>query len=265
MITERKNARAFVKFTKPCPACKSTLPLVVTSQLQKLALPVDKKADKSNVIHKHKPTNMAATAQPTNVRFFQSELMRELQVTLVPEFTGAKSTSTIFLAVRGDIPQSEPCRVKIFFGCSSESILKPFSKRAAFKSAYALSISKLTVRSSNQEHHLSAFICSHGPKKPSLMSRSSLKTSYMPACGDTLSFKILDPSVKLRNLRLRRRLRPWDADRNGRERLVNFKSSSSRLFWWNFTHFLEGNVAFFEVYFLHFPACVKPSLSVNAG
>ena len=142
-------ARAFVRFTKACPTGKSTLPLTVASQLQKLGFLVTINASKSNVIHRHKPTNAAAKAQPITVRFFQSELKREEQVTCVPESTEAKLMAIVFLAVLGDIPHSDPCLTNICLGGSSETIVQPFSKRTAFKSAYALSIPKLTVCLSN--------------------------------------------------------------------------------------------------------------------
>jgi hypothetical protein len=49
----------------------------------------------------------------------------------------------------GDIPQSNPCLSKILFGDSSDIILQPLLKKAVFMKTYALSISKLTVCSSN--------------------------------------------------------------------------------------------------------------------
>jgi hypothetical protein len=58
--------------------------------------------------------------------------------------------------------------------------LKPFSMRAAFKSVYALSIPKLTVRSGNHGTSRFAFSCCE-PKKLLLMTRLMFKTSNLPA------------------------------------------------------------------------------------
>ena len=166
-----------------------------------------------------------------SVRFFQSELRREEQVTCVPESTGAKLMAIVFLAVFGDIPHSEPCLSKILFGGSSEIILQPFSKRAAFKSAYALSISKLTVCLSNQRHHLDLSIsCSDGPKKLRLMSRSSLKTLNMPALQGSVSLHVFYAGVKLRDFGFRRHLRPWHVNGHGGEWLIDFKFAFVQIF-----------------------------------
>ena len=154
IITERKAARVFVKFSKACPTWKSMLPLEVIIQLQKLGFRVSINVLKSKDIHKHKPTNTAAKTQPINVMFFQSELKRDEQVKCVPESTDAKLTSTIFFAVFGDVPHSDPCLIKICCGGFSEVILQSLLPKAAITAAYVLSISELTVRSSNRWHHL---------------------------------------------------------------------------------------------------------------
>ena len=154
MITERKAARIFVKFSKAWPTCKSTLPLRVIIQLQKLGFRVRINALISKDIHKHRPTNTAAKKHPINVIFFQSELRWDEQVKCVSESTETKLTSTIFLAVFGVVPHNDPCLIKICCGGFSKVILQSFLAKAAFTTLYVLLISELTVRSSNRWHHL---------------------------------------------------------------------------------------------------------------
>jgi hypothetical protein len=91
-----------------------------------------------------------ASALPIMVRFFQSEANDEETVIRVPESTGERRYLTIFLAVLGEMPHSEPCLTEINVGGSSATILQPFLSKRAFKSAYASLIPKLTVRSSNK-------------------------------------------------------------------------------------------------------------------
>jgi len=64
--------------------------------------------------------------------FFQSDVNLEEQLIRVPSSTGAKFTLTVFLAVFGDIPHSDPCLKQICLGSSSECTLQPFSTRTAF-------------------------------------------------------------------------------------------------------------------------------------
>ncbi len=91
------------------------------------------KVVKSRAIHKHNPTRTAAKAQPTMVMFFQSELRREEQVTWVPESTGTKVTSTVFLAVVGDIPQSDPCLTTRCFGRVFRNYFAAFLNKGSFQ------------------------------------------------------------------------------------------------------------------------------------
>jgi len=96
------------------------------------------------------------------------------------------------------------------------------------------------------------------------MSRSSLKTPNLLARRGPLSLQILDPSVKLRNLGLRRHFGPGQMDGHGSEWLIYFKTSPLVLLERNVEYFLECDLASLEVYFLHFPARFKPSLRVRA-
>ena len=73
----------------------------------------------------------------------------ELYVIFVLELADSRLNSIFFFAEFGDMPQSDPCLSKILLGGCSDIILQPLSTRAAFTAAYALSISKLTIRSSN--------------------------------------------------------------------------------------------------------------------
>ena len=55
------------------------------------------------------PTRTNAKAQPMRVIFFQSEARAVLKIlTVVPPSIGSKVTFTVFLAVLGNTPQSDP-------------------------------------------------------------------------------------------------------------------------------------------------------------
>ncbi len=72
---------------------------------------------------------MTDSAEPTAVRYTQSQLNLEMQLILVPKAVGLKLQVTVFLAFRGVMPQSEPCLTTKPDGADSDTILQPsFSK-----------------------------------------------------------------------------------------------------------------------------------------
>ena len=98
----------------------------------------------------HKPIRIVANPQPIIVMFFQSEASVETQLIIVPSLTVSRLTLRFFLAVFGDIPQSDPCLKQIWFGVFSKITLQSFAVKANFNLEYVSSIFKLTVRLSKE-------------------------------------------------------------------------------------------------------------------
>jgi hypothetical protein len=95
------------------------------------------------------------------------------------------------------------------------------------------------------------------------MLRLRLKTPDMTAFCSTLPLQILDPRVKLRHFRLRRRL-AFRANWNRLKGLVDPVLCAFAFFERHVADFFEDHVAFFQVYFLHLPARVQPRLGMSA-
>jgi hypothetical protein len=85
--------------------------------------------------------------QPMMVMFFQSEANLDENLMFVFSSAASRLTLMVFLAVMGDIPQSEPCLTTSRVGSVSEATVAPFWASVVFSLANASSILRLTVRS----------------------------------------------------------------------------------------------------------------------
>jgi hypothetical protein len=133
MPTAKKTANIRVKLITDNATATFVKSFDVTIQLHQLGCRLARKSSKSAEIHQETAATTTDNTLPMVVRFFQSEDNVEETVIRVLKPVAERLQLIIFLALRGEEPQIEPCVREINFEGSSLIIVQPFWSSKVFK------------------------------------------------------------------------------------------------------------------------------------